>query len=154
MFTSFISLYYFSSLSFSLSSPSSHSLSPPLTLSPPLSLPPLSLPLLSPLSLPPLSPSCRLRVVNKDEGSLYVEGFASFSDAKAEDLVPWTPLKTGQPFNAHILVIIIKYVIKSLGYSGLNTHTGLYVLSRIVKNFIAIIAEEARTISDTDSKQL
>ncbi|XP_019850041.1 PREDICTED: uncharacterized protein LOC100639981 [Amphimedon queenslandica] len=73
----------------------------------------------------------KLRVINKDEGSLYVEGFATFSDAKAEDLVPWTPLKTG--------------------YSGLNTHTGLYVLSRIVKNFIAIIAEEARTISDTDT---
>ena len=44
--------------------------------------------------------------------------------------------------------------MEPLGYSGLNTHTGLYVLSRIVKNFIAIIAEEARTVSDTDSKQL
>lgn len=38
----------------------------------------------------------RLRVVDREDRSVYVEGFATFSDAKTEDLVPWTPLKTGQ----------------------------------------------------------
>ena len=34
----------------------------------------------------------------------------------------------------------------------MNTHTGLYVLSKIMKNFIGVMSEEARTISDTDGE--
>ena len=89
----------------------------------------------------------RLRVLNRDEGSLCIEGFANFIDAKAEDLVPWTPLKTGGCMSCDCHMIYI-YII---GYSGIDTETALYVLTRIAKNFVAVLSEEARTISDTDS---
>ena len=51
-------------------------------------------------------------------------------------------------------LIISKFKFKKiiLGYSGMNTHTGLYVLSKIMKNFIGVMSEEARTISDTDGE--
>ena len=38
----------------------------------------------------------RLRIHDKVEGKVCVEGFATFADAKTEDLVPWTPLKAGE----------------------------------------------------------
>ena len=74
-------------------------------------------PILSPFSLspsplfhpPPFSPSSspspsplpsllvnRLQVIDKLEGTVRVEGFAMFDDAAVDDLVPWTPLKTGE----------------------------------------------------------
>lgn len=41
-----------------------------------------------------------------------------------------------------------------IGYSGMDPHTAVYVLSKTVKYFISILSEEARTITDTDSKLL
>jgi hypothetical protein len=76
----------------------------------------------------------KLRVMNKDDGNVCVEGFATYADAKAEDLVPWTPLKTG--------------------YSRIDNDTAIYVLTKVIKHFMALISEEARTISDTESKIL
>lgn len=34
--------------------------------------------------------------MNNAEGVVTVEGFASYADAKTEDLVPWTPLRAGK----------------------------------------------------------
>lgn len=72
----------------------------------------------------------KLRIHDKVEGKVCVEGFATFADAKTEDLVPWTPLKAG--------------------YSGMDCDTALYVLSKIVRQFITVINEEAKTIPDND----
>lgn len=60
----------------------------------------------------------RLRVLNKDEGTLYVEGFATYSDAKAEDLVPWTPLKTGKLFGISSLHVSTSYCNLCLSVFG------------------------------------
>ncbi len=55
-----------------------------------------------------------------------VEGFADYTDVSAEDLVPWTPLKTG--------------------YSGLDAEDALHVLTQVVPHFVAVVSTEASTL--------
>ena len=39
------------------------------------------------------------------------------------------------------------------GYSGLDADSALYLLSRIMKHFVDIIAEEARSLPDGDGEE-
>ena len=40
-----------------------------------------------------------------------------------------------------------------VGYSGLDADSALYLLSRIMKHFVDIIAEEARSLPDGDGEE-
>ena len=79
-----------------------------------------------------LYPPPRLCIVDNATPIIQVEGFADYTDVSVEDLVPWTPLKTG--------------------YSGMDEGAALQVLSRVVPHFISIVTEEAKTLPDEEGK--
>ena len=62
----------------------------------------------------------RLRIHDKVEGKVCVEGFATFADAKTEDLVPWTPLKAGE-YNYKI------YCTCTYMYTNVHVHKYIHV---------------------------
>ena len=96
-------------------------------------------------------------MVNNLDGVVRVEGFATFTDAKTEDLVPWTPLRAGEPVLLcplpPVLPWLLWMVCSLTGYSGLDRDSAVYLLTRIMKHFVEIIAEEARSLPDGDGKQ-
>eukprot|EP00731_Ephydatia_muelleri_P021265 Em0013g992a len=84
----------------------------------------------------PLNRYCRflefrkLRVDDNMQPLVSVEGFATYCDTCAEDLVPWTPLKAG--------------------YSRIDEDTALLVISNTMPQFIDILAEEASMLPEED----
>eukprot|EP00731_Ephydatia_muelleri_P021270 Em0013g997a len=71
-----------------------------------------------------------LRVDDNMQPLVSVEGFATYCDTCAEDLVPWTPLKAG--------------------YSRIDEDTALLVISNTMPQFIDILAEEASMLPEED----
>ena len=51
----------------------------------------------------------RLRVDDNTEPRVSVQGFADYSDVVAQDLVPWTPLKTSRSNTC--VVLTVKYIM-------------------------------------------
>ncbi len=77
-------------------------------------------------SCPP--PPLRLHIQDNSTPIVSVEGFANYMDVSAEDLVPWTPLKTG--------------------YSGLDESAALHVLSQVAPHFLSVINAEAKSLPE------
>lgn len=61
-----------------------------------------------------------------------MEGFATYTDVQAADLVPWTPLKAG--------------------YSHMDAESALFILQRVAQQFLGVVAVEAATLPDGEGQ--
>ena len=75
----------------------------------------------------------RIRIVDSIEPKLEVEGFATYTDVQAADLVPWTPLKTG--------------------YSHMDTESALLILRRVAPQFVGVVSAEAATLPEGEGER-
>lgn len=89
----------------------------------------------TPLSFSPLPVFLslhRIRIIEAVEPQLQVEGFATYTDVQAADLVPWTPLKAG--------------------YSHMDAESALFILQRVAQQFLGVVAAEAATLPDGEGQ--
>ena len=80
----------------------------------------------------PTHHSGRICVVETAEPKLQVEGFATYTDVQASDMVPWTPLKAG--------------------YSHMDSESALFILRRVAPQFLGVVSSEAATLPEGEGE--